>query len=101
MLSFSIKCLRALEAEASISTISFKRKNVFKKLFSDKKVKDGKLTFILCQSIGKAMIKNDIDENKHLNPEEWDNLLSERAKESGKLVLSEFTRKTIERFKQK
>lgn len=33
--------------------------------------------------------------------EEWDNLLSERAKESGKLVLSEFTRKTIERFKQK
>ena len=32
--------------------------------------------------------------------EEWDNLLSQRAKESGRLVLSEFTRKTIERFKQ-
>ena len=50
-----------------IKTISFKRKNVFKKLFSDKKVKDGKLTFILCQSIGKAMIKNDIDENTIIN----------------------------------
>tara|TARA_B100001540_G_C15718478_1_gene601879 strand:+ start:3 stop:1133 length:1131 start_codon:yes stop_codon:yes gene_type:complete len=46
-----------------IKTISFKRKNVFKKLFSDKKVKDGKLTFILCTGIGKAIIKNDIDED--------------------------------------
>ena len=29
----------------------------------------------------------------------WDSLLSERAKISGKLVLSEFTKKTLERFK--
>ena len=29
----------------------------------DKKVKDGKLTFILCNEIGNAVIKNDINVN--------------------------------------
>ena len=31
--------------------------------------------------------------------EDWDNLLNERAKKSGKLVLSDFTKKAINRFK--
>ena len=30
----------------------------------------------------------------------WDELLSERAEISGKLVLSEFTKKALERFKK-
>ncbi len=50
-----------------IKTISLKRKNIFKKLFSDKKVKEGKLTFILSSGIGKAIIKNDINENTILS----------------------------------
>ena len=33
--------------------------------------------------------------------EHWDTLLEERAAMSGKLVLSEFTRKAIEKFKSK
>ena len=31
--------------------------------------------------------------------EDWDNLLNERAKTSGKLVLSDFTKKAINKFK--
>lgn len=31
----------------------------------------------------------------------WDRLLTERAKISGRLVLSEFTKKAIEKFKSK
>ena len=31
--------------------------------------------------------------------EDWDNLLAERAAISGRLVLSDFTKKTLERFK--
>ena len=31
----------------------------------------------------------------------WDTLLMERAEQSGKLVLSEFTRNAIEKFKTK
>ena len=33
--------------------------------------------------------------------ENWDNLLEKRAEISGKLVLSEFTKKYIESFKEK
>jgi methylglutaconyl-CoA hydratase len=33
--------------------------------------------------------------------EHWDELLKERAAISGKLVLSEFTKKAIEKFKKK
>jgi enoyl-CoA hydratase/carnithine racemase len=33
--------------------------------------------------------------------EHWDNLLSERAEMSGKLVLSDFTKNAIEKFKSK
>jgi methylglutaconyl-CoA hydratase len=33
--------------------------------------------------------------------EHWDNLLHERAKISGRLVLSEFTRNAIQKFKAK
>ena len=33
--------------------------------------------------------------------EHWDTLLIERAKISGRLVLSEFTKKAIEKFKSK
>ena len=50
-----------------IKTVKFKSKKIFKKLFSDKKVKDGKLTFILCKSIGKTIVKNDINEDLIFN----------------------------------
>ena len=50
-----------------IKSVNFKSDNVFKKLFSDKKVKDGNLTFILCKKIGTTIIKNDIDEKLIFN----------------------------------
>lgn len=34
------------------------------------------------------------------NTEDWDTLLDQRARISGKLVLSEFTREALQRFKK-
>ena len=40
----------------------FSASKVLEKLYTDKKVRNGKLTFIICDKIGNAHIKNDIDE---------------------------------------
>ena len=40
----------------------FSASKVLEKLYTDKKVRNGKLTFIICDKIGNAFIKNDIDE---------------------------------------
>ena len=58
-----------------------------------------RLTEILSHSSPEAMV-----EMKKIfwkGTEHWDRLLIERAAISGRLVLSEFTRKAIEKFKKK
>ena len=43
--------------------VNLKANEIFKKLYSDKKVRNGKLTFVLCSKIGTSFIKNDIPDN--------------------------------------
>ena len=47
--------------------VNLKANEIFKKLYSDKKVRNGKLTFVLCSKIGTSFIKNDIPDNVILN----------------------------------
>ena len=47
--------------------LNLKANEVFKQLYSDKKVINGKLTFVLCSEIGKSFIKNDVSNNIILN----------------------------------
>lgn len=58
-----------------------------------------RLTNTLKQSSPEAM--RDMKKIFWHGTEHWDHLLSERAKISGRLVLSDFTRKAIEKFKSK
>ena len=46
---------------------NLKTTSIFKKLYSDKKVKNGKLSFVLCSEIGKSFIKNDVPNKVILN----------------------------------
>ena len=58
-----------------------------------------KLATTLSQSNPEAM--EELKKVMWKGSENWDTLLMERAKQSGKLVLSEFTRNAIEKFKSK
>ena len=58
-----------------------------------------KLATTLSQSNPEAM--KELKKVMWEGSENWDTLLMERAKRSGKLVLSEFTRKAIGKFKNK
>ena len=46
-----------------VDGINITVKKLIDKFYLDKKVKDGKLTFILCDEIGNAVVKNNIDIN--------------------------------------
>ena len=46
----------------TLDNLKFNYKNVFKTLYADKKVKNGKLTFVLPKGIGNAILKNNIKE---------------------------------------
>ena len=46
-----------------INGVNITARKLIDKFYLDKKVKDGKLTFILCNEIGNAVIKNDINVN--------------------------------------
>ncbi len=46
----------------NIKDLKITSKRLINKFYLDKKVKNGKITFILCDGIGSALIKNDIDE---------------------------------------
>ena len=58
-----------------------------------------KLATTLSQSNPEAM--KELKKVMWSGSESWDTLLMERAEQSGKLVLSEFTRNAIEKFKTK
>ena len=58
-----------------------------------------KLATTLSQSNPEAM--KELKKVMWSGSESWDTLLMERAEKSGKLVLSEFTRNAIEKFKTK
>ena len=47
---------------SNVKDLKFTPNKILKKLYLDKKVANGKLTFILCKSIGNPVIKNDINE---------------------------------------
>lgn len=47
----------------NLSLFKINPKEMLKKLYSDKKVKNGQITFILCDKIGNAIIKNNIKED--------------------------------------
>ena len=77
-----------------------KEKGLFTEVFETTEEMDEqviKLSSTLSLSNPEAMrdLKNILWEGT----EDWDNLLNERAKKSGKLVLSDFTKKAINRFK--
>ena len=46
----------------TLDNLKFNYKNVFKTLYADKKVKNGKLTFVLPKGIGNAILKTNIKE---------------------------------------
>ena len=53
-----------------INGLKLSSKELLDKFYLDKKVKNGKITLILCNGIGSALIKNDVNErtlNKFLN----------------------------------
>ena len=79
-----------------------RKKGLFSELYETTEGMDDaieRLSFILSQSNPEAM--KEMKKIFWKGTEHWDQLLLERAKISGKLVLSEFTRNAIEKFKKK
>ena len=79
-----------------------RRKGLFSELHETTEGMDdsiGRLSFTLSQSNPEAM--REMKKVFWKGTEHWDHLLLERAKISGKLVLSEFTKNAIEKFKKK
>ena len=79
-----------------------RRKGLFAELHPSKEGMDEsirRLTDILMHSSPRAM--EEMKKTFWAGTEHWDKLLSERAAISGSLVLSEFTRQAIEKFKKK
>lgn len=79
-----------------------RRKGLFAELHPDAEGMDEsilRLTTALMQSNPEAMAE--MKKTFWKGTEHWDKLLVERAAISGKLVLSEFTKKAIEKFKSK
>jgi methylglutaconyl-CoA hydratase len=77
-----------------------RRKGLFSELHDTTEGMDdsiSRLSFILSQSNPEAMAE--MKKIMWRGTEHWDHLLLERAKISGRLVLSEFTRQAIEKFK--
>ena len=46
-----------------IKGIKFSSKKLLERFYLDKKVKNGKITLVLCNGIGSALIKNDVDDS--------------------------------------
>ena len=79
-----------------------RRKGLFAEVHSHTDGMDesiARLTELLCHSSPEAM--NEMKKIFWKGTEHWDRLLIERAAISGRLVLSDFTRKAIEKFKKK
>ena len=79
-----------------------RRKGLFAELHPSKEGMDEsirRLTDILMHSSPRAM--EEMKKTFWAGTEHWDKLLTERAAISGRLVLSEFTRQAIEKFKKK
>jgi len=77
-----------------------RRKGLFSELHDTTEGMDdsiSRLSFILSQSNSEAMAE--MKKIMWKGTEHWDHLLLERAKISGRLVLSEFTKQAIEKFK--
>jgi methylglutaconyl-CoA hydratase len=79
-----------------------KRKSLYAELHTDKEVMEESV-FRLADKLSHANPEATYALKKSFwhGTEDWDELLLERAKISGRLVLSEFTRKAINAFKQK
>ena len=79
-----------------------REKGIYSEVFDSNHEMDNAINLLtneLIKSNPEAMKK--LKEVFWLNTSDWDELLEERAKYSGQLVLSEFTKKAIESFKNK
>ena len=79
-----------------------REKGIYSEVFDSNHEMDNAINLLtneLIKSNPEAMKK--LKEVFWLNTSDWDELLEERAKYSGQLVLSEFTKKAIDKFKNK
>ena len=79
-----------------------REKGIYSEVFDSNHKMDNAINLLtneLIKSNPEAMKK--LKEVFWLNTSDWDELLEERAKYSGQLVLSEFTKKAIDKFKNK
>jgi methylglutaconyl-CoA hydratase len=79
-----------------------REKGLYSEVFDTSKEMDSeieKLASTLSKSSPESM--KDLKKVMWENTDHWDTLLTKRAESSGKLVLSDFTKKTIEEFKSK